>query len=285
MENVLYDISGKVDPTFINALVEVKNVADSLNIPYFVVGAMARDFILEHYFDIKSPRITQDIDLGVKVPGWDKFKTLSDALIASGKFSQTKEKHRYIYENSYVDIIPFGQIAGREKKITWPPEHEVIMSTLGFEDAYQHAVTVRLSKEPELDIRIPTIAGLTIMKLISWNEKYPERKRDAEDLLFIMKNYEFTDIETRLYEREITLLKEEGFDNKLASIRLLGRDMVKVSNPVTLIKIKEILTSETADNTDYRLMSNMIGMYDDFDNVLFMLKKLSQGVLESTTSQ
>jgi len=52
-----------------------------------------------------------------------------------------------------------------------------------------------------------------------------------------------------------------------------------------LIKIKEILTSETADNTDYRLMSNMIGMYDDFDNVLFMLKKLSQGVLESTTSQ
>jgi predicted nucleotidyltransferase len=28
------------------------------------------------------------------------------------------------------------------------------------------------------------------MKLISWKEKYPTRKRDAEDFLFIMNKYD-----------------------------------------------------------------------------------------------
>jgi len=28
------------------------------------------------------------------------------------------------------------------------------------------------------------------MKLISWNEKYPDRTKDAEDQLFIMENYD-----------------------------------------------------------------------------------------------
>jgi len=282
---MLHNISGKVDPSFIDVLLEVKNVADHLSIPFFIVGATARDFIFEHCYDIKSPRMTQDIDLGVKVPDWGKFNVLSEALLTSEKFSKAKEKHRYIYKSIYIDIIPFGSIADKDKKITWPPEHEIIMSTLGFEEAYQHAIIVRLSKEPKLDIKVSTIPGLVIMKLISWNEKYPERKDDAEDLLFIMKKYEYAGIETRLYEKEIPLLKEEDFDNRLSGIRLLGRDMAKISSPITLNKIKEILSNETVDQTHYRLMSDMVSLHDDFNEVLFMLKKLRQGISEQPLTE
>ena len=277
---MLYNISGKVDPSFIDVVLEVKNAADYLSIPFFIVGATARDFIFEHCYDIKSPRMTQDIDFGVKVPDWEKFKALSDALLTTGKFSKAKEKHRYIYKSIYIDIVPFGSIADKDKKITWPPEHEIIMSTLGFEEAYQYAIIVRLSKEPELDVKLPTIPGLAIMKVISWNEKYPERKDDAEDLLFIMKKYEYAGIETRLYQNEISLLKEEDFDNRLAGIRLLGGDMAKISSSITLNKIKEILSNETVDQTHYRLISDMVSIHDDFNEVLFMLKKLRQGILE-----
>jgi len=40
-------------------------IADSLSIPFFIIGASARDFILEHYYNIKAPRITKDIDLNI----------------------------------------------------------------------------------------------------------------------------------------------------------------------------------------------------------------------------
>ncbi len=277
---MFYDISGKVDPQFIDALLEVKNVADTLDIPFFVVGAIARDLILEHCHSIKSLRITQDIDLGVKIPDWEKFKSLSEDLLSTGKFSKTKDKHRIVYNDVYIDIVPFGPIADKDYRIKWPPENEIIMSTLGFEEAYKSAITVRLSKQPQLEIKIPSIPGLALMKLISWRDKYPERKKDAEDLFFIMKKYEYCGIESRLYEKETPLLEEEGFDNCLAGIRLLGRDMAKMSNPVTLDKIKEILSNETADKSGYRLISDMISMHDDFDGVLLMLGKLRQGVLE-----
>jgi predicted nucleotidyltransferase len=277
---MLDDISGKVDPQIIDVLSEIKNIADNLDIPFFIIGAIARDFILEHCHGVKSPRITQDIDLGAKIPDWERFKNLSEALLSTGKFSKTKDKHRIVCNDVYIDIVPFGPIADKDYRIKWPPENEIIMSTLGFEEAYESAITVRLSKQTQLEIKLPSIPGLALMKLLSWRDKYPERKKDAEDLFFIMKKYEYCGIETRLYEKEVSLLEEEGFDNCLAGIRLLGRDMAKMSNPVTLGKIKEILSDETADKTDYKLISGMISIHDDFVEALLMLEKLKQGVSE-----
>ena len=65
MTEILFDLSGKIDQEKLEALSLLKKVADSLSIPFFVVGASARDFILEHCYNIRSPRMTQDIDLGV----------------------------------------------------------------------------------------------------------------------------------------------------------------------------------------------------------------------------
>ena len=58
--------------------------------------------------------------------------------------------------------------------------------------------------------------------------------------------------------------------------------MAKMSNPVTLGKIKEILSDETADKSNYRLISDMISIHDDFNEVLLMLGKLRQGVSEES---
>ena len=100
------------------------------------------------------------------------------------------------------------------------------MSMVGFEEAYEHSITFRLSSDPKLDIKLASLPGLAIMKLISWNEKYPNRKRDADDLLFIMNRYEEAGNTERLYGEDLFLLQEEKFDTKLAGTRLLGRDKV-----------------------------------------------------------
>jgi predicted nucleotidyltransferase len=73
---------------------ELKKVADSLNIPFSVVGALASDLILEYSYGIKSPRRTEDVDLGVEVATWEPFEVFKDSLITKGEFSDTPKKHR-----------------------------------------------------------------------------------------------------------------------------------------------------------------------------------------------
>lgn len=85
------------------------------------------------------------------------------------------------------------------------------MSLFAFEESYEYAVTVRLSSDPELDIRLPTLPGLALMKIISWEERYPERAKDAEDLSLIMNSYEDAGNFERLYDQEQNLLQAEGF--------------------------------------------------------------------------
>jgi len=158
------------------------------------------------------------------------------------------------------------------------------MSMVGFEEAYEYSITVRLSSDPLLDIKLSTLPGLAIMKIISWKEKYPDRKRDAEDLLLIMNKYEEAGNFERLYGEELTLLEEEGFDTQVAGIRLLGRDMAKISDPETLQIIKSILDAETGDQIRYRLVSDMIRgtalSETKFDEILLQLDKLRKGILE-----
>jgi len=69
------------------------------------------------------------------------------------------------------------------------------------------------------------------MELISWKDKYMNRRRDDEDLLLVMKKHEEARNPERLYEEDLPLLQEEGFDTKLAGARLLGSDTAKKSDP------------------------------------------------------
>jgi predicted nucleotidyltransferase len=158
------------------------------------------------------------------------------------------------------------------------------MSIVGFKEAYEYSINVRLSADPELDIRLPTLPVLALMKIISWEEKYPERKKDAEDLLLIMHKYEEAGNFDRIYDREQDLLQEENFDVTYASIRLLGRDMARISDAGTLRTIRTILGVETGEQSQYRLVADMIrGSFsygDSFDEILRQVEKLKKGIDE-----
>ncbi len=284
MSKILFDLSGKIDQQTIAVLSIVKEVAESLSIPFFVVGASARDIVLKHCYGIEPRRMTRDIDLGVKVASWEQFSELRESLLSTGKVSPTSKLHSLKFDSVFIDFIPFGAIIDNRSQISWPPEHKIIMGLVGFKEAYEYSIAVRLSSAPELDIRLPTLPGLALMKLISWKEGYPERQRDAEDLLTIMQKYEKAGNFDRLYEEERSLLEEEGFDTTYASIRLLGRDMAIMAEPITLELIRKILDAETGQLSQYRLATDMIkGRFDfeaEFDEVLVQVEKLRQGLVD-----
>ena len=100
-----------------------------------------------------------------------------------------------------------------------------------------------------------------------------------------MQKYEDAGNSDRLYDKEQNLLQEEKFDTKHASIRLLGRDMARIADPDTLDTVITILDGETGEQSQYRLVTDMIMgtlTFDDrFDEILFQVERLEKGIEEA----
>jgi predicted nucleotidyltransferase len=289
MTRKLLDLSEKVDRFTVELFEIIANVAGSMNAPFFVVGATARDIILEYGFGIETIRATNDIDLGVEVSGWNQYAKLTEDLVATGEFEPTGEHQRLRYKGSaLIDIIPFGPIANPDGSFSWPPDHEVEMNTLGFDESYEHALTVRLRRKPDLDIKFANPAGLALMKLLSWDDRHPERSSDAKDLGFLMRTYIDAGNEERLFEQEadiIEILRESGsYDYVRASARLLGRDISAIAHPETKERLLSILEKETSEEGPYRFVEDMRDGHalasSDFEENLVLLEELKAGVLE-----
>ena len=159
--------------------------AAKLKIDFFIIGATARDIFFSEIFGIKTIRASIDCDLAIRVRSWQEYESLLKELLKDNRF-QKEEKtfHRFLFQkNTYLDIIPFGAIANHSNKIQWPPDFRIIMSVMGFEEAYRASITIRLSDKSFGEVKICSPAGLAVMKIISWSNSYPIRNQDAKDLL------------------------------------------------------------------------------------------------------
>jgi len=254
MNESLLDLSEKIDGITAEVLETIADMAESLKIPFFVVGAMARDIILVHGYGIATGRATKDIDLAVQVSDWNCYERLRECLITTGNFRcEKKQAQRLVYKELHqIDIIPFGAIAGQDGCLSWPPEHNMIMSTLGFSEAYSNSINVRIKTEPVIDIQVVSLPGLALLKIISWNDNPLRRKKDAEDLLLLMRKYLDGGNQERLGEEESDLVGED-FEYDRASSRLLGRDIAKILSPDIKEAVVKILDKETGEQNQYGL--------------------------------
>ncbi len=58
MKENLLDLSGKIDGFTVEFLDTIADVAESFKVPFFVVGAMARDILLTEGYGIETGRAT-----------------------------------------------------------------------------------------------------------------------------------------------------------------------------------------------------------------------------------
>jgi predicted nucleotidyltransferase len=283
MKESLFDLSGKIDGFTVGLFETIAEVADFLNVPFFVVGASARDIILTHAHAIETGRATQDIDLGVQVSDWDTYEQLRNALIGTGKFGRDeKQAQRLLYKEFPIDIIPFGAIADPDDRLSWPPGHDSTMSTLGFKEAYHTSITIRIRAKPALEIQFVSLPGLALLKILSWNDNRLRRRRDANDLLLLMRSYLDAGNQERLFKEEIDLVGED-FDYIRAGSRLLGRDIATILSHQTKKAIVGILDKETGEQNQYRLVADMMGRGENgraFEEALHLLEELKAGIFE-----
>jgi predicted nucleotidyltransferase len=259
MTNTLLDLSGKIDEITVSALGRIHQISSSIGIPFFVVGATARDILLDVSHGIGSKRATIDIDIAVFIENWDQFERLKDELIRTTDFSPSRETQRLLFKKRLpVDIIPFGGVAEKGNIIEWPPDRSFKMSVAGFRECYQHVVQVKITDKPDLVIKVVSLAGLTILKLISWDENSGRRQKDASDLVFIIQNYLDAGNLERLFEEALDIVDSGDYNYEAGSARLLGRDISRIAFTTTMTKLIEILKRESQRKQGHRIAIDML---------------------------
>lgn len=283
MKSTLPGLSGKIDANIVSALKAVNEVSASMHIPFFVVGATARDILLSIDQGIESKRATLDVDIAVFVENWKQFEDLKTKLVNTHLFSKTRDTQRILFKKQFpVDIIPFGKIAGSDGFIHWPPDNSFKMSVEGFSECYQHSVRVKIDDEPELVVNVVNLAGLTILKLIAWHENSDRRRKDAADLVFIVKNYLSAGNVERLFDQEVDIVDLSNNDYEVGSALLLGRDVSHVGSENTIKKIKAILKEETQRDQGHRIAmdacQDQLLSKDPYERIVTLFDSLYQGM-------
>jgi predicted nucleotidyltransferase len=238
-----------VDPAACRMLRLVDRAATAVGSRYFVAGAMARDLLLVNTFGLPSGRATRDIDFGVAVENWEQFQALKGALIESGQFDvASKRAQRLIWTDPdtragiLLDFIPFGGVTPESKRLAWPPDKDVVMNVAGFEEALESSLQLRV--EEDLVIRVASIPGLAVLKLIAWHDRRYENDKDAADLLQLLTNYADAGNLDRIYGEELALLEAAQFDLELAGAELVGRDAARICQEETQRQLQALLDSE-----------------------------------------
>lgn len=255
-----YNISSEKleHPLLKKLLDELIPVFQKLEIKFFVIGATARDIIMELHGE-KSGRRTQDIDIAIAVDKWEEFETIEKEIVQLADFKKDpKQQQRFLYLNDFqLDIVPYGGITTAEDKIFWPPDQSFAMTVLGFEEAEKDLVSVKIDDTLEIDI--VSLTGIFILKLVAWKDRHIQGNKDADDMGFILLNYLNINEERAAMEHYEEVYEIDDFSITNAGSVLLGMDMNKLlaDNETGRDKLKAIIKTEI-DAAENSILFNQI---------------------------
>ena len=284
MSNISLDLSNRLPVEQVNIVREVVDTSESLGLQVFIVGAKVRDFLLQYAYDLPVHRVTNDIDFAIVVESWDEFIKLQNDLIDDREFKpHATMRQRLVYQTGLlVDLVPFGDLEEVSGQISWPPDFSTVMSTVGFREAYDSSIEVRFADD--LIVRVASLAGLALMKIVAWDDRRFER--DAEDLGLIMRNYLDAGNQDRIYSEHgdcLDLLTEE-FDYDKASARILGRDIGRLLTDTSRMIVERVLSEEMdqygADALAMAMVRNKTNYYGEYNTAIAMLVELRAGVMD-----
>ena len=287
MNAISLDLSGKLPPEQVTVFRLISEVAAREHVQFFVVGAKARDLVLHYAYGIPQRRATNDIDFGLLMSDWGEFDHLKRALTATGKFiTHPSMEHRLLSDElaAIVDLVPFGEIENPKGVVAWHPDFTTRMSTLGFREAWEKSVRVRLAEDLEIAVASP--AGLALLKLVAWDDRHYQR--DAQDLSLLLSTYLDAGHAEELYGEQAEhadLLDAPEFDYEQAGARILGRDMAAIMSDESRSTIERILAAETSEVGQLRLVTEMASgghLHGETERALIMLRQLWQGVKDRT---
>jgi len=279
MNNILLNVSAKIDRLQQALLDILTNEAERLGLSLFITGAAARDLILEYGYGIHPARKTGDIDFGVAVNSWDVYLEFKALLISKHDIVQDpKRMHRLIFKDAIpADLIPYDGVEDNNNEIHWPPDGAEVMSTLGYREAYERAINMQFSDTGF--VRTVDLPDLALLKIVAWEERrvLGQPRKDAQDLCLILQHYLDAGHREELYEQHMDIVEADEFDYTKASARVIGRVAGKQVSAILRRKVLAILAANLKEIDGYPLAA---AMGDNADAMLGLIMTFQQGFME-----
>jgi predicted nucleotidyltransferase len=168
----IYNLSNDKIPQHIRDIISaLRAVLGKQFYDFLLIGASARDLIMDGVYDLGISRLTKDVDFAIYVPEWDDYTNVLTKLVASGRFTPTKITHKLMFDQAYeIDIVPFGDIQDANGRYSWPPDLIKAMNVTGFVEVSEGGLEIK-STADETGFRVASVPGLCVMKLLAWNDR------------------------------------------------------------------------------------------------------------------
>ncbi|MDE9541635.1 nucleotidyl transferase AbiEii/AbiGii toxin family protein [Xenorhabdus bovienii] len=267
MENI-FTLMNPLSSVIETFLTRINHVCTRQKIPFFIAGATAREILIHHVHGKSIGRRTRDIDIAIFVDEWKTFDALKQAFLAEGAKEISNNIHRMIWNETELDIIPFGGVA-EQNQIAWPPDRNVIMAVDGFTEAFANTVKVALDNRES--IPFCSLPGLSLLKLFAWRDRGHSNAKDAVDLYKIISEYGAIE-DTRIYEPPLDGDKLSWDPVRMGAV-LLGYDialMSQVDSKTVLSALdKEKLTDDIVRQLSPEQSEAIEQIIDDFWTGIF----------------
>lgn len=241
------------NPLLVELLRKLTDSFSKMDREFYVIGATARDIIMQQLLNTESKRRTRDLDIAIAIPDWGAFEQVKQSLIADGFEKSRDMQQRFYYGEYELDVVPYGVVAKEDDNIYWPPEEVVAMSVTGFDEVLSEAITVSI--DDEFKVKIASLHGLFLLKFNAWLDRNAKTSKDAEDMSFILSNYFMANLEREIHQE---VYDWENFDDYIVGGYWLAYDIVALLNKEQLCYYKEIIEGELAKEEESRLINQMI---------------------------
>ncbi|MEL6864734.1 MAG: hypothetical protein AAFP19_09950 [Bacteroidota bacterium] len=272
------------DETVIEILQAIIPIFNELEIAYFVVGAFARDIaLLARGYDEQPIRKTNDLDLAVMVANFEEFEHLKARINSSSvDFTpHTSEPYRILFKKKYeLDLLPFGQIEDEKGDVTLIAKKTVVLNMPGFSNAYFAVETVETDQG--FNLKVSSLPGIVLLKLIAWNDRPAERRKDIEDISYIIKNLYLLEIEQIANEDSDILDLLEEFDPELftyaVAARYLGRKIrLMLKNDKALYSKVQKILEENIQDIEKSDMARIMS-FKTLKNAVLIIQQINDGL-------
>ena len=134
------------------------------------------------------------------------------------------------------------------------------MSVKCFQDVMKEAVTVSI--DDKVKVRMAPLCGQFLIKLDTWNDRNAYTDKDAEDLLFILKNY----LDIKLYKEKlvppaIVDINDESLNVEIWGAQWLAHDIGKLLTTEHLQFYCELIAEEIEKEEDSNLIYHFMKFY------------------------
>lgn len=178
-----------------------------------LMGAHARDYIVNTKAGLQEGRATNDLDLAIAVPSLASFRQKAATLQPHGDTGM-----RFRIRGHPVDLIPFPPDASNGIiEVT----EGIQMDVTGIAEAFGAAEYL---SSPYEGLRVPTLHAMIVLKTVAWNMRRRATNKDAQDLALLMKCVDVGAYEDRCYGDELAHF--DG-DPQRVGAYLTGRDALR----------------------------------------------------------